>query len=258
MSLGGPSVSTEFRQSVTQLYNAGVLLVAAAGNTPNQWNFTGVYEPARLPEVIAVSGTLENDAFAAFPFLCQTTNNGDFNTSSNSGPDVEISAPFHAQSTWLAGGFDNLCGTSMSTPVVSATAALVWSQNIGWSNGQVHNRLVTTAVDLGPSGRDEQFGYGRVNAAAAAAPLPPAPTVSIVGPSNVRANASCVWQASVSGSPPFSYYWTKNGGFIGSGSGVTTSFASSGTIAVQVWDTNGSAYASKSITVTPTAPVCQF
>lgn len=255
MSLGAPTVSTEMKQSLARLYNAGVLLVAAAGNNPNDWGYTGVFEPAATAEVIAVSGTLEDDSFAT-SFFCDRTLSADFTSGSNFGPDVEISAPFHALSTVLAGQIDRDCGTSMATPVVSATAALVWSQNTSWTNAQVRSWLRAKAVDLGAPG---QFGYGRVDAAAAAAPAPPPPSVSIVGPAKVRPNITCSWQASVSGgAPPFTYYWTQNGAPVGTSSVVTTSFASSGTLAVQVYDAAlRYTSASKSITVLSSAPICQ-
>lgn len=255
MSLGAPSVSIEMKQSIARLYSAGVLLVAAAGNNPNRWNFTGVVEPARFPEVMAVSGTLENDAFAS-SHLCITQAFGSWTSGSNSGPEVEISAPFHATSTILSGQYSNNCGTSMATPLVSATAALVWSQMPNWTNTMIRSRLTTTAVDLGPGGRDAQFGFGRVNAAAAATPVP-ALVVSIVGPSSVKPNWNCLWEASVSGAPPFSYYWRKNGTYISSASQVTTSFATSGTLSLQVTDAAGQVSTQqKSITVSPTAPNC--
>jgi hypothetical protein len=118
----------------------------------------------------------------------------------------------------------------------------------------VKTRLRSTA-DIWGSAND--FGAGKVNAYRALMNLTNPPmSASIVGPSSVRANTQCNWLASVSGTPPFTYYWTKDGSFIGSGSEVTTSFAMSGTIAVQVWDANGSGYDSKSITVTPSAPQC--
>lgn len=90
-------------------------------------------------------------------------------------------------------------------------------------------------------------------------PPPPGPGVSIVGPSHVRPNATCLWEASVTGTGPFTYYWTQNGGFIGSGSEVTTSFGSSGSLAVQVWDSySQSASTTKTITVATGAPACFF
>lgn len=59
-------------------------------------------------------------------------------------------------------------GTSMATPHVAGVAALVWSQDASCSNQDIRNVLNTTALDLGPSGRDNAFGFGLVQARAAA------------------------------------------------------------------------------------------
>ena len=58
-------------------------------------------------------------------------------------------------------------GTSMAVPYVSGLAALIWAKNPNLSNQQVGAIIVGTADDLGPKGRDNFFGYGRINAAKA-------------------------------------------------------------------------------------------
>ena len=58
-------------------------------------------------------------------------------------------------------------GTSMATPHVSAVAALVWSKHPGCTAAQLRDSLNKSALDLGASGRDDQFGFGLVQAKAA-------------------------------------------------------------------------------------------
>ena len=58
-------------------------------------------------------------------------------------------------------------GTSMATPHVSAVAALVWSYYPGCSGAQIRATLGKSALDLGPAGRDDKFGFGLVQAKAA-------------------------------------------------------------------------------------------
>jgi len=58
-------------------------------------------------------------------------------------------------------------GTSMATPHVSGVAALVWSHHLDCSNDEIRNALTTTADDLGAAGRDNAYGYGLIQAAAA-------------------------------------------------------------------------------------------
>ena len=66
-----------------------------------------------------------------------------------------------------ASGYDSWSGTSMATPHVAAVAALVWSQNPGWTNAQVVQALEASAEDLGDPGRDDSYGWGLVQARAA-------------------------------------------------------------------------------------------
>ncbi|WP_076408775.1 S8 family serine peptidase [Shewanella sp. UCD-KL12] len=58
-------------------------------------------------------------------------------------------------------------GTSMATPHVSGVATLVWSYHTNCSAAQIRSALHATAEDLGTAGRDNQTGYGLVDAVAA-------------------------------------------------------------------------------------------
>jgi serine protease len=76
-----------------------------------------------------------------------------------------------SQSTANASGYEAWNGTSMAAPHVSGVAALVWSHNPGWTNAEIRQALRATAEDLGPAGRDNAYGYGLVQGAAALAYL---------------------------------------------------------------------------------------
>ena len=144
MSLGGGESST-LQAAVRNAVAKDILLVAAAGNDGDS---TANY-PAAYPEVMSVAATDRNDQRASF---------------SNANADVEIAAPGVAiLSTFLAGTYIELDGTSMATPHVSGVAAVVFSQSPGISASSVRSRLTSTADDLGPAGRDQSFGFGRVN-----------------------------------------------------------------------------------------------
>ena len=72
------------------------------------------------------------------------------------------------------GGYWRVQGTSFAAPLVAATAALVRSRYPQMPAGEVVNRLLATARDLGPTGRDDRFGYGVVDPVAAlTAQVPP-------------------------------------------------------------------------------------
>ena len=87
-------------------------------------------------------------------------------------------------------GYQLEIGTSQAAAFVSGLAALMLSTGTGWTNGSIVQRMEASATDLGPPGRDDQYGYGLINAAAAiasapgsagdgdSAPAPPAPTAT--------------------------------------------------------------------------------
>ena len=151
MSFGG-DYSESLKNACDAAYAAGVLLVAAAGN-----EYGGaVSYPAACNSVIAVSAIDDANNIADF---------------SSVGQEVELSAPgVNIKSTYNNGGYALGSGTSMACPHVAGVAALVWAApELGLTTAaQVRNRLRVTAEDLGALGKDNYFGYGLVDAAAAA------------------------------------------------------------------------------------------
>jgi subtilisin family serine protease len=155
MSLGGYENSQAVNDTCKSAYNAGVLLVAASGNDGdgNATNTDPISYPAAYDSVIAVGGTDENDNVWEY---------------SSTGPHVELSAPAtNIPSLWKYPLLATASGTSMATPHVSGTAALIWAAFPTYTNDQVRKRLQETATDLDPSGRDPGYGYGLVNASKA-------------------------------------------------------------------------------------------
>jgi len=71
--------------------------------------------------------------------------------------------------------FALLDGTSMSSPHAAGAAALIWALSPNSTAAQVAKAMEQTATDLGPPGVDDTYGFGRVNAYAAAKLLNPAP-----------------------------------------------------------------------------------
>lgn len=194
MSLGGP-YNAAIATAVAQAWNAGIVLVAAAGNGCGN---CPVY-PAAHDNVIGVSGVRPDKTFAS---------SSPCGTYSNWGSHVDLAAPFWALSTVGNNGYEDenqgWCGTSMATPHVSGAAALLRSQNRGWSNQQIVDRLFATAEDLGEPGRDDYFGWGLLNVSAAVNPL----SVAISGPEVIETDGSYSWEAIHSGGlPPYAYQW---------------------------------------------------
>jgi len=151
MSLGTTSDISAFEDACDQAYEAGLLLVAAAGNEGDgNPDTTELSYPAAYDSVIAVAATDSNDQAPSW---------------SNSGPFVELAAPgVGVLSTDKDNDYSTKWGTSMAAPHVSGTAALVWASNPSLTNVQVRSILQQTAEDLGPAGRDTVYGYGLVRA----------------------------------------------------------------------------------------------
>ncbi|MBD3309261.1 S8 family serine peptidase [candidate division KSB3 bacterium] len=164
LSLGGLDRSHTIELAVQQAYQNNVLVVAASGNDGSS---VPLY-PAAFPEVIAVGATDRSGDRASF---------------SSYGSHLELAAPGQAIYGTLPGNtYDAWNGTSMASPHVAGLAGLVLSKSPGLSNDQVRRVLVESAQDLGQSGRDASFGYGRINAYTALSQTPtdgsnyPAPT----------------------------------------------------------------------------------
>jgi len=149
-SYGGGGHSSLLELAFDNAYEAGILSIAAAGN--NGQGEDNVSYPARYGSLIAVSATDKDDDIARF---------------SSRGPSVELSAPgWFIYSTILDNAFAKKSGTSMSCPHVAGTATLILSAHPDWSNQEVRDWLCENAEDLGNPGRDNNYGYGLVNASA--------------------------------------------------------------------------------------------
>jgi len=85
----------------------------------------------------------------------------------------EIAAPAGVSGvTYGHNGFD---GTSASCPHIAGAAALVWQAHPEFSRQEVVDFLLTNAIDLGPSGPDTGYGYGRLQLSSPPALVPPTP-----------------------------------------------------------------------------------
>jgi hypothetical protein len=110
---------------------------------------------------------------------------------SNTGNNLDLSAPGQVYTTIPGAGYTNAAGTSFSAPVVAGVAGLVMSVNPSLSPVQVQDVLKRSADDLGPAGWDSSYGWGRVNASRAVSLASGAqqgdmspPAVSFLSPAN--------------------------------------------------------------------------
>ena len=151
-----------FTAKIDEAWNRGIVTVAAAGNA-NQaagWIAPFICYPSDYGNVVSVISLEERNG----SYMKATASN--YNAPGHT--DKEISAPgSRILSTVPGGGYDNVSGTSMSTPQASAVLALEFAVNPSLSAQQAVDILYQTATDLGDGGFDEIYGYGMVNADAA-------------------------------------------------------------------------------------------
>jgi subtilisin family serine protease len=124
-----------------------------------------IWYPAREPGVVAVAGLAEG---GDTPTLWSGT---------LTGRGTVLVAPAVNLLGAKPGGYWRVQGTSFAAPLVSATAALIRARWPGMDAANVINRLISTADDLGPTGRDDEYGFGEVDPVAALTD-PDIPTVS--------------------------------------------------------------------------------
>ena len=168
MSLGSNSSSQAEQNTIDQVRAAGVIVIAAAGNDAS----SNPSFPAAYAGVVSVAATTITRTRAPY---------------SNFGPTIDIAAPGGNSATDINGdgigdgvvstigddtggsvtfGYAALTGTSMAAPHVAGVAALMKSVFPALTPAQFDAALAAGDLtdDLGAPGRDDQFGYGLVNA----------------------------------------------------------------------------------------------
>jgi subtilisin family serine protease len=153
-SWGSTMYSKALEDAIRAAGEEGILFVAAAGNSSENTDRSPHYPSSyKLPNVISVAALDRNDALASFS-----------NYGANS---VHIAAPGkEILSTWLKGTYREASGTSMATPYIAGTAALILSLEPNISVEKLRERLLNSVDKLdGVNGKT--VSGGRLNAAKA-------------------------------------------------------------------------------------------
>lgn len=193
LSLGGPGPSAAEEDVYRRVKDAGVVIVAAAGN--ENTDFPPSY-PAAYDDVIAVSAVTITKAPAYYSnygsYIDVAAPGGDTRLDINGDgqPDGVLStAATQSADGAIQTAYLSYQGTSMASPHMAGVAALMLSANRDLKPADIDNLLAAGKLtsDLGQSGRDDEFGYGLIDAyravvaalEARGAPVIPTPIISV-------------------------------------------------------------------------------
>lgn len=179
LSLGGSSPSQTLLDAVSYAYSKGSTVVAASGNDGKNV----VAYPAGYDQYVMAIGATRFDETLAYysnfgSSLDLVAPGGDLGVDQNGDgyADGVLQQTFQGRTSNL--GYYFFQGTSMATPHVSAVAALVIANGNATAPDEVRTILQQSAEDLGSLGRDDTYGWGLVNAAAALGLTSPSPSPS--------------------------------------------------------------------------------
>ncbi|MET9358105.1 S8 family serine peptidase [Streptomyces sp. NPDC006617] len=150
MSIGNEFYGAGEAAAVRYAASKGKILIASVGNSGQDSGY--IEYPAAYEYVIGVSSIDKNSRISEF---------------GQSGGQVDLVAPGEGLPAYCNGNFREYChnlnGTSFSTAITSAAAALIWSAHPDWTANQVTRALIDTAGRKWP--KDEPTstaGYGTI------------------------------------------------------------------------------------------------
>ncbi len=254
LSIGGASGSSAQQDALAYALTKETLAFCSSGNDNSVVSYPGAF-----PECVAVGATDWSDNRASY---------------SNYGPEVELSAPggddenANGYSYILSAYHDSptsysfMAGTSMAAPMATGLGGLLASLGVATAS-ELRSLMASTADDLGPNGRDNEFGHGRINAYAAVLAVsgggdpPPANSAPTASFTYSCSDLACSFNGSASSDPDgdaISYSWTFGDGGTASGATASHTYAAGGTYTATLTVSDGSLNDSQSQSVTVTEP----
>lgn len=145
LSFGIKSKSKLIADAINYAKSKGVFVVAASGNdNENSDNFSPAGDGAFT--VAAMNYNYKKAYFSDY------------------GNSIKVAAPGVSILSTVPGGYEAWSGTSMAAPVVSGIAAMIKAENPQLSPSQMEDILDSTAKDIMYKGKDQQSGYGLIDA----------------------------------------------------------------------------------------------
>ena len=154
LSWGGGSYNSALASAIAQARNAGVIVVAAAGNNAANSNSVPFYPASystAYSNMVVVGASTSTDTAAGY---------------SNYGSSaVTLFAPGSSILSLKPGNqYTTLSGTSMAAPFVAGAISLLWDKNPTWSYSQVISKLRTSVDSITSMAGLSQTG-GRISVA---------------------------------------------------------------------------------------------
>jgi len=220
-----PTELISYSVSVTGTYYLGIRKYSATSDhqlelfSANHYTYpavasSSIISPADAIGVMAV-GAINHGNWTTGPqepFSSQGPTNDGRTKPEISGPD--------GVSSYTYGG--NFPGTSAATPHVAGAAALFLSKNPTYSISQLWVALTSSAVNMGSSGQDNIYGYGRLS-------LPPIPPTLSTGSATSVTTNSATLNGTVNPNRESTTYYFEYGTTASYGSATTETDAGSGT-----------------------------
>jgi serine protease len=172
LSLGGRIGSTAEETAINYAWEHGLVIAASSGNDGAR----KVSYPAAFVNCIAVGSTNWNDVLAKYSnkgsALDVVAPGGEMSALHDPGGIYSTMPIYDVYLTTQYGyskNYDQLQGTSMAAPQVAGLAGLLFAMNVADANGngrtndEVRQIIEGTVDDLGATGWDQSYGWGRIN-----------------------------------------------------------------------------------------------
>ncbi|WP_191089578.1 S8 family peptidase [Paenibacillus spiritus] len=194
LSLSTDINSVALNEAVNLAYQEGILIVASAGNNgSSNGNQDNIQYPAKYLSVISVGSIDSKNKRSVF---------------SATGPSLEVMAPGEEiHSAYINNSYSTISGTSVATSFVTGMLAQMKEEHPNLNNKELREILDRNAMDLGETGRDNQYGYGLAQLGESPNPNPTLPETEDKDQNSTTKDGSvkvslAPWQVAVSGNSP--------------------------------------------------------